>query len=72
MIRPDGTDHHGEVDGWADHDGKPLSIAWTASVKDPAYLGTKSIPWTKLIVDHKAFLLAVAAALAMMLSLHCC
>ena len=63
MIRPDGTDHHGEVDGWADHDGKPLSIAWTASVKAQEYAGSKAIAWTKLIVDHKAFPEKAAAPL---------
>jgi hypothetical protein len=53
--RPDGTDCHGEMDGWADHEGKPLSIAWAPSVKVTSYAGSKAMPWGSLIVDHKVY-----------------
>lgn len=52
MIRPDGTPHHGQMDGWEDHDGCPLSIVVSRSVYVKEFERRLTLPWARLIVDH--------------------
>lgn len=54
MIRPDGTPHSGEMDGW-EADGYPLSIAAAPSVKVTEWRKSIRMPWAKLIIDHRVY-----------------
>lgn len=51
MIRPDGSPHNGEMDGWAD--SCHLSIATARTVKTTHWDKRITVPWAKLILDHK-------------------
>ena len=54
MMRPDGTPHSGEMDGW-EADGCPLSIATAGSVKVTEWGKTHQMPWARLILDHRVY-----------------
>jgi hypothetical protein len=51
MIRPDGTPHHGEMDGWSDT--SPLSILYSRRVESTHWEGQIVQTWEQIMGVHR-------------------
>lgn len=53
MIRPDGTPHHGEMDGWDKHEGAPLNVLFSRRVDSTHWDGQKVRTWEQIMCGHR-------------------